>query len=62
MSTTRREVLKGMSLAAGGLAFSPFFNQLKAEAAGDVAKLPKRFVFVTRSNGLRTFGIAPKGL
>ncbi|MBX2853271.1 MAG: DUF1552 domain-containing protein [Phycisphaeraceae bacterium] len=51
-----------MSLAAGGLAFSPFLAQLKAEAAGDVAKLPKRFVFVTRSNGLRTYGIAPKGL
>lgn len=36
--------------------------QLKAEATGDVSKLPKRFVFVTRSNGLRTYGIAPQGL
>ena len=59
---TRREVLKGMSLMAGGLAFSPFFAQLKAEAAGSVAKLPKRFVFVSRANGLRTYGIAPVGL
>lgn len=59
---TRRNVLKGMTLAAGGLAFSPFLNQLRAEAAGDVAKLPKRFVFITRSNGLRTYGIAPQGL
>ena len=62
MHKTRREVLKGMSLAAGGLAFSPFLAQLKAEAAGSVAKLPKRFVFVTRSNGFRTYGIAPQGL
>ncbi len=51
-----------MSLAAGGLMFSPFISQLQAQAAGDVAKLPKRFVFVMRSNGLRTYGIAPVGL
>ena len=62
MNQSRRTVLKGMSLAAGGLAFSPFLAQLKAEASGDVEKLPKRFVFVTRSNGLRTYGIAPQGL
>ena len=62
MQRTRREVLKGISLAAGGLAFSPFLAQLKAEAAGNPAKLSKRFVFVSRSNGLRTYGIAPQGL
>ena len=62
MLQTRRQVLKTMSLAAGGLAFSPFLSQARAEAAGDIARLPKRFVFVTRSNGLRTYGIAPKGL
>lgn len=58
----RRDVLRGMALMTGGLAFSPFLAQLKAEAAGSVAKLPKRFVFVSRSNGMRTYGIAPKGL
>ncbi|MFN3167299.1 MAG: DUF1552 domain-containing protein [Phycisphaeraceae bacterium] len=62
MNPTRRDVLKAMALTTGGLAFSPFLAQLKAEAAGRVSKLPKRFVFISRSNGMRTYGIAPKGL
>lgn len=62
MAMNRREILRDLSLATGGLAFAPFLRQLRAEAAGDVAKLPKRFVFVTRSNGFRTYGIAPQGL
>jgi len=62
MKQSRRDVLKAMALTAGGLAFSPFLTQLKAEAAGSVSKLPKRFVFISRSNGMRTYGIAPKGL
>lgn len=62
MPMNRREVLRDLSLATGGLAFAPFLRQLRAEATGDPAKLPKRFVFVTRSNGFRTYGIAPQGL
>lgn len=62
MGTTRRQILRNLSLTTGGLAFAPFLGKLQAEATGDARKLPKRFVFVTRSNGLRTYGIAPKGL
>jgi hypothetical protein len=56
----RRQFLKGMSGTA--LALVPFFQRMRAEAAGDPAALPKRFVFVVRGNGLRPYGVVPKGL
>ena len=46
--------------AAGGLALSPFMSQLRA--ADDASKFPKRFVFVVRGNGLRSYGVTPEGL
>ena len=56
----RRRFLKGMSGMA--LALTPFFWHMEAHAAGDAAALPKRFVFVVRGNGLRPYGVVPKGL
>ncbi len=59
---SRREALRQLSLGAGGLALAPFLRQLEAEAAGDPELLPKRFVFVVRSNGLLTTELQPRGL
>ncbi len=57
---TRRNFLRGAG--AGSLALTPFMRHMRAHAAGDPAGLPKRFVFVMRGNGLRPFGIVPKGM
>ncbi|MDB4571398.1 DUF1552 domain-containing protein [Akkermansiaceae bacterium] len=57
---TRRNFLR--NIGAGSLALSPFMQHLRAEAAGKAAGLPKRFVFVVRGNGLRPYGVVPKGL
>ena len=63
---TRRTFLKtsslGLGAGVGAVALSPIMQQLKAQAAGNSAAPPKRFVFVMRGNGLRPFGIVPKGL
>lgn len=58
----RREVLKGLSLGAGSALLAPIVQRLDAEAAGTEQSLPKRFVFVVRANGLRPWGIMPRGL
>ena len=57
----RRELLKGLSLGAGSMLLGPVVKRLHAEAKGD-PKLPQRFVFVVRANGLRTWGLAAEGL
>ncbi len=58
----RREVLKSLSLGTGSALLTPILTQLRANAAGTEATLPKRFVFVVRANGLRPWGIVPEGL
>ena len=50
-----------MSVGAGSLAFSPFLMNMRAHASGDPTKLPKRFVFVIKENGLAPDGIMPAG-
>ncbi len=57
--SNRRTLLKGVTLGAGSLAFSPFIRQLKADQAGEA---PKRFVFVVKSSGLQGEYLNPKGL
>jgi hypothetical protein len=61
MNITRREVLKGLSLSAGGLFLSPILQQIQTHAAGST-ELPKRFVFVLEGNGLPWQHITPRGL
>jgi len=56
---SRRRFLK---TSAGALALAPFMQHMRAHAAGDPSQLPKRFVFVMRANGLRPYGVVPKGL
>lgn len=61
MTVTRRNLLKGFSLGAGGLVLSPLVQQLQAHAAG-TSKLPQRFVFVVEGNGLPPKQIQPVGI
>lgn len=60
----RRRLLSKIGTGAGACALSPFLMQLKAQAmATDTQKgLPKRFVFVIRSNGVLTREILPAGM
>ena len=60
--TTRREVLKSFSMGVGCSALTPLVADMRAHAEGDVKKLPKRFVFIARANGLLPYGIQPVGL
>jgi hypothetical protein len=61
MTIHRRDALKGLSLGAGTIVLSPILSRLEAHAAGTAA-LPKRFVFIVESNGVRPEQIAPVGL
>lgn len=61
MTVSRRDILKGFSLGAGGLVLSPIVSRLSAEAAG-AAETPKRFVFVLEGNGLPPDQIQPVGI
>jgi hypothetical protein len=61
MTIHRRDALKGLSLGAGSLVLSQILSRLEAHAAG-TATLPKRFVFVVESNGVRPEQISPVGL
>lgn len=61
--TTRRSLLKGMTLGAGSLALSPFLNHFARLDADDAdQRMPKRFVFVVKASGLQADYINPEGL
>ena len=61
MSTDRRDFLKGVSLGAGAMLLSPMLQRLQAQASGN-QNLPKRFVFVVESNGVRPEQLTPSGI
>jgi hypothetical protein len=61
--TTRRNLLKGITLGAGSIALSPFLNHFAMLDAKDERKrLAKRFVFVVKASGLQADFINPQGL
>lgn len=62
MKHDRRKLLKQFVAATGGSLLGPIVRKLQAEAAGNEQAIPKRLVFVVRSNGLRPWGIVPQGL
>ncbi len=62
MLISRREVLKRVAFTAGAGALSPMLINLQAQASGEAELMPKRFVFLVRSNGLRPYGIDPVGI
>lgn len=61
MAMHRRDVLKGMTLSAGGTLLAPILDKMQAFASGR-AQAPKRFVFVVESNGVRPEQMAPSGI
>lgn len=61
-SLNRRELLRNATISTGCAALAPFLVNMRAMASGDPHQSPKRFVFVTRSNGLLPYGIQPQGL
>lgn len=61
MALHRRDALKGISLGAGSLVLSTILSRLEARAAGSAA-MPKRFVFVVESNGVRPEQLSPQGV
>lgn len=51
--SSRRNFLKTSSLGLGAMSLAPSFNQLFAAAGGAGASIPKRFIFIRKSSGLR---------
>ena len=62
MLISRRNMLKRTAFLAGASALSPMLLNLQAQASASAALMPKRFVFLVRSNGLRPYGIDPVGI
>jgi len=60
MATTRRNLLRGLSLGAGSCLFDPLLRQVQAEADGRSDHAPMRFVFVVKSSGIVPEGITPE--
>lgn len=58
---SRRHALKTLGLGTSSIGLAPFLLNMKAHAAGDLAQLPKRFVFLIKENGLAPDGITPEG-
>jgi hypothetical protein len=54
--TGRRDFLKSSALGAGAMALAPSFNQLFA-APGSIG-IPKRFIFIRKSSGIRPLEVA----
>lgn len=57
-ATTRRHLLKRLTLGSGSVVLSPLINQLAAQAAR-TKDFPQRFVFVVKSSGLPPGHIVP---
>lgn len=56
----RRNFLKSSALGVGGMALAPSFNQLFANPAGPNPNgMPRRFIFIRKSSGLRPLECAP---
>jgi hypothetical protein len=61
MAMNRRQLLKGVSLGAGGYLLSPMLQRLEAQAAG-ANTTARRIVFVVEGNGLPWSQIQPRGI
>lgn len=59
ISSTRRDLLKGVTLGSGALVLSPLVSQLAAQVSGS-KEFPQRFVFVVKSSGLTPGHIVPE--
>lgn len=59
--TSRRQILKSLSLGSGGVILSPLIGQLSAQASGERA-FPQRFIFMVKSSGLTPGHVVPDNL
>ena len=55
---SRRSLLRGISLGAGGMLLQPILRELEAHAAG-AQKMPVRLVFLVQSHGLQDWAVRP---
>ena len=53
MITSRRDFLKSSILGAGAMALAPSFNQVFASPGQAGGGIPRRFIFIRKSSGLR---------
>lgn len=60
MRHSRRDIMKGITLGAGGVLLSPLLRQIQRQADGDARAFPSRFVFVVKSSGIVPEGITPE--
>ena len=60
MKTSRRNILKGLSLGAGSTLLSPMAERVMANAEG--RQRPPRFVFVIQSNGFDAIQACPESI
>jgi hypothetical protein len=60
MKTSRRKILKGLSLGAGSTLLSPMAERVMANAEG--RQRPPRFVFVIQSNGFDAIQACPESI
>ncbi|MCH2059413.1 MAG: DUF1552 domain-containing protein [Verrucomicrobiales bacterium] len=60
MKTSRRKILKGLSLGAGSTLLSPMTERVMANAEG--RQRPPRFVFVIQSNGFDAIQACPESI
>lgn len=58
----RRELLKAAATTGVAPLLVPFMQRVKAEAAGNLREIPKRFLFVVKCSGLTPAELVPQGL
>jgi hypothetical protein len=61
MKSTRRQMLKNVSLGASALVLSPMLKLMAEQAAGTAGQT-QRFVFVVKSSGLTPGELVPRGM
>ena len=62
LETTRRDLLKGLTLGAGATLLTPILTQLAAHAAAAPSAVRKRVIFVVQSNGIKPEHLMPTGI
>ncbi|MBI1371758.1 MAG: DUF1552 domain-containing protein [Phycisphaera sp.] len=60
MGVSRRSILRGVSLGAGGALLFPMIHRVRAETAGTIK--PMRFVFIVEGNGCNAEQVQPQGI
>ncbi|MSR51159.1 MAG: DUF1552 domain-containing protein [Gemmataceae bacterium] len=62
IKSSRRDIIKDITLGAGATLLSPVLLQLAAHARGDASAISKRIVFVVQGNGMNPNHLVPIGV